>query len=159
MLERGRLGRAIAAIREDPHIAASVGIPVVRARHVIMVISNALAAMSGAIYAFVFFTITPTQGGFDFVLLLLSMVIVGGAGSWRGAYIGAALLLWLPNVSSVANQWNGVVYGALLVAMVVLAPAGLTGLLGNGFRLAMHQIRRAAPVRTVASSAAPEQET
>lgn len=155
-LERGRMGRMMAAIREDPHIAASVGIPVTRARHMIMLVSNALAAMSGAIYAFMFFTITPTQGGFQFVLLLLSMVIVGGSSSWRGAYVGAALLLWLPNVSSVANQWNGVVYGLLLVIMVVFAPSGLTGLVGSGFRYVVAQLRRIAP-RAMTRSV-PEQE-
>ena len=130
-LETGRTGRAIAALREDPHIAASVGISVPLVRHLIMLVSGALAGLSGALYAFMFFTITPVQGGFDFVLLLLSMVIIGGAASWRGAYVGAALLMWLPDVSSIANRWNGVTYGALLIAIVVYAPSGLTGLVGK----------------------------
>jgi branched-chain amino acid transport system permease protein len=145
-VERGRTGRAIAALREDPHIAASVGIPVARARHIVMFASGALAGLSGALYSFMFFTITPTQGGFDFVVLLLSMVIVGGAGSWRGAYLGAALLLWLPNASSLANQWNGVVYGVLLISMVVFAPGGLTGLIGRVGRMAYRKVSALRPV-------------
>jgi branched-chain amino acid transport system permease protein len=142
IVESGRTGRALAALREDPHIAASVGIAVPRARHTVMALSGGLGALSGALYAFMFYTVTPTQGGFDFVLLLLSMVIIGGAGSWRGAYIGAALLLWLPQASSVANQWNGLMYGVLLVVMVVYAPSGLTGLLSS----LIHLVRRRIPM-------------
>lgn len=130
-VEAGRTGRAIAVLREDPHVAAAVGIPVLRARHVLMLLAGALAAFSGALYSLSFYAINPTQGGFDFILLLLSMVIIGGVGSWRGAYVGAALLTWLPDVSSVADRWNGVLYGVLLIIIVVYAPGGLTGLAGS----------------------------
>jgi branched-chain amino acid transport system permease protein len=129
LLERGRTGRAISALREDAHVAASVGIPIKQARHLLMLLSGALAALSGALYSLSSYAIAPTQGGFDFILLLLSMVIIGGVGSWAGAYLGAALLTWLPDVSSLADKWNGVLYGVLLIAIVVYAPRGLTGLL------------------------------
>ncbi len=154
LLETGRTGRAIAALREDPHIAASVGISVPLLRHVIMFVSGALAGLSGALYAFMFFTITPTQGGFDFVLLLLSMVIIGGAGSWRGAYVGAALLMWLPDVSSIANRWNGVTYGALLIAIVVYAPSGLTGLVWKALSVASRRIAALLPTAHASPPAA-----
>jgi ABC-type branched-subunit amino acid transport system permease subunit len=117
-----------------------------------MFISGGLAGLSGALYAFMFFTLLPTQGGFDFVLLLLSMVIIGGAGSWRGAYLGAALLIWLPDVSSVAHRWNGVTYGVLLIAIVVWLPSGLTGLIGSAYHWAA---RRVARTLSSAPSAAP----
>ncbi|MES1246594.1 MAG: branched-chain amino acid ABC transporter permease [Actinomycetota bacterium] len=141
VLERGRIGRAVATLREDPHIAASVGIPVPLARHIVMFLSGALAGLSGALYAFMFLTLTPMQGGFDFVLLLLSMVIIGGAGSWIGAYVGAALLIWLPDVSTVAHRWDGVMYGVILIAIVVYAPGGLTGIVGSAVRKAVTQAR------------------
>jgi ABC-type branched-subunit amino acid transport system permease subunit len=144
VMERGRTGRAIAALREDPHVAASVGIPVPAARHMIMFVSGALAGLSGALYAFMFLTLTPTQGGFDFVLLLLSMVIIGGAGSWLGAFFGAALLIWLPDVSTLAHRWNGVLYGLILIAIVVYAPGGLTGIAGSGLRSVFRRLSPAA---------------
>lgn len=140
VIERGRTGRAIAALREDPHVAASVGIPVPLARHAVMFLSGGLAGLSGALYAFMFLTLTPMQGGFDFVLLLLSMVIIGGAGSWLGAFIGAGLLIWLPEASSLAHRWNGVMYGVILIAIVVYAPGGLTGIIGKGLRAGVNWI-------------------
>ena len=110
------------------HVAASVGIPVMRARHLLMLLAGGLAALSGALYALSSYALQPNQGSFDFILLLLSMVIIGGVGSWAGAYLGAALLVWLPDVSSFADKWNGVLYGVLLIVIVVYAPGGLTGL-------------------------------
>jgi branched-chain amino acid transport system permease protein len=156
IIETGRTGRVINVLREDPHVAASVGIPVMRARHLIMLLSGALAGLSGGLYALMFNHIAPTQGGFDFVLLLLSMVIIGGVGSWKGAYLGAALLLWLPDVSSAADKWNGVVYGILLIAIVVYAPGGLLGLASSLYSAIS---RRLVPRRSSAPIPAPDPET
>jgi branched-chain amino acid transport system permease protein len=144
-IESGRTGRAISALREDSHVAASVGIPVRRVRHLLMLLSGALAALSGALYSLSSYALAPTQGGFDFILLLLSMVIIGGVGSWVGAYLGAALLTWLPDVSSLADKWNGVLYGVLLIVIVVYAPGGVTGLVRSAFNLVRRLALRAAP--------------
>ena len=155
LVERGRTGRAISALREDIHVAASVGIPVMRARHLLMLLAGGLAALSGVLYALSSYALQPNQGSFDFVLLLLSMVIIGGVGSWAGAYLGAALLVWLPDVSSFADRWNGVLYGVLLIAIVVYAPGGLTGLVRGTYNLLRRLTTR--PPR-VAGAVQPEAE-
>ena len=127
MTERGRLGRALDAMREDPLAAGSVGLPVMPLRHVVTVISGALGALSGALYALMFSVVTPDQGGFDLVILLLSMVVIGGIDSWRGAYLGAALLLYLPEVSRSLGSYQEAFYGVLVILVVVWAPSGLFG--------------------------------
>jgi branched-chain amino acid transport system permease protein len=141
--ERGRIGRALVALREDSHAAGSVGVPVELSRHLITTASGALGALSGALYALMFNAIAPEQGGFALVTQLLSMVVIGGIDSWRGAYLGAAVLLLLPEFSRVFDRWNGLIYGLLLVAAVVWAPAGLLGVLQK----AVHLVRKAVSPR------------
>jgi len=149
LVERGRQGRAVVALREDVQAAAAVGVPVPLARHLVTTVSGVLGALSGAIYAMMFNAIAPDQGGFHLVTLLLSMVVIGGIDSWRGAYVGAALLMFLPEISRTFNEWNGLIYGALMVLVVVWAPEGVLG----GLRKVRELLpRRAGPSRAEASS-------
>ena len=70
-------------------------------------------------------------------LALLVGVVLGGRTSLVGALIGAVIVVWLPElVGSLGNGWNdqvsnnvpNLVYGLLVVAVVVFAPSGITGL-------------------------------
>jgi branched-chain amino acid transport system permease protein len=146
LTERGRIGRAVVALREDSQAAESIGVPSERVRHAATTLSGALAALSGSIYALMFNAIAPEQGGFNLVVMLLSMVVVGGIESWRGAYIGAIVLLWLPDASRVVDRWSGAMYGALVVLTVVWAPGGLLGVMQRLWHAARRGLRRRAPV-------------
>lgn len=132
-LEQGRRRRTLSAMREDVQVAAAVGIPVVWTREAIMVLAGAITAYSGGLYASLFNAISPDQGGFPLVISLLTMAIVGGIGSWLGAYLGAALLTWLPTFSTLFNDWNAAITGAVMILVVVYAPGGLLGLVVAAF--------------------------
>ncbi|MFT3797491.1 branched-chain amino acid ABC transporter permease [Microbacterium sp.] len=126
--ERGRAGRAVESIREDAHVASAVGIPVRGVQAWLVTVAGALGALSGACYAFMFNAITPDMGGFKLVVATLSMVIIGGVASWKGAYIGTALMTLLPSLVAIFDAWSLAAYGVILVAVVVLAPGGLLGI-------------------------------
>jgi branched-chain amino acid transport system permease protein len=125
--ERGSLGRRIDAVRTDPELAASMGIKVARYRRAALVFSGALGACAGGINVLLRTTVAPTDIGFSLVVLALTMIIVGGAGSWLGAAIGAIIFTWLPNVLLVVGQWQAVIYGVIVALAAVWVPGGLLG--------------------------------
>ncbi|MBM7808726.1 branched-chain amino acid transport system permease protein [Geodermatophilus bullaregiensis] len=160
--ERGAYGRRVDAVREDPHLAVSLGIDVTRVRRRVFVVSGALGAAAGGMNSLLRTTVSPETVGFHLVVTALTMIIVGGALSWAGAAIGAVIFTWLPSVLQVVGDWQLVVYGVIVAAAAVWVPGGLLGLAQDGW----HRLRTrhrpipaggaAAPVAVVAPDPAQE---
>lgn len=132
--ERGAFGRTVDAVREDPQLAVSLGIDVIRVRRMVFVVSGALGATAGGMTALLRTTVSPETVGFHLVVTALTMIIVGGALSWAGAAIGALIFTWLPTVLQFAGEWQLLVYGVLVAVAAVYVPTGLLGLLQSGWR-------------------------
>jgi len=126
--ERGRTGRRVEAVRDDPQLAASVGIHVRRYRLVAFVVSGALGGLAGAMNVMVRTTIGPLDIGFSLIVLALTMIIVGGARSWKGAVIGAIIFTWLPDLLTVVGKWQELIYGIVVSLAAVFLPRGIHGL-------------------------------
>lgn len=140
--ERGRTGRRIEALREDPQLAVSMGINVRRVQLLSFAVSGMLGALAGGLNALLRSTVSPADLGFSLVVLALTMIIVGGARSWLGAAIGAIIFTWLPSVLSVVGQWQAVIYGAIVALAAVWLPGGLVGLTTDLFRTFTAKRRR-----------------
>ena len=125
LLDRGVIGRSLAAVRTDETLAAANGIDVVRHRIAIFVLSGAFGALSGAMNALLFNTLSPDQGGFPLILDAMTMVVLGGAAAWWGPVIGAFVVIWLPEILAFTGDWRAVVQGALVVLVVVYVPGGI----------------------------------
>lgn len=125
--EIGRVGRRIDAVREDPQLAASFGISVRRYRLLVLIASGVLGGLSGAMTVLLRSTIGPLDIGFNLIVLALTMIIVGGALSWRGALIGAVIFTWLPSWIGFAGRWQDLIYGILVACAAVLLPRGIYG--------------------------------
>jgi branched-chain amino acid transport system permease protein len=126
--ERGRIGRRVQAVRDDPQLGASVGVPVRRYRLVAFVLSGALGGLAGSMNVLVRTTIGPLDIGFSLVVLALTMIIVGGAMSWKGALIGAVVFTWLPDLLTFVGKWQDLIYGILVALAAVFLPRGIHGL-------------------------------
>jgi branched-chain amino acid transport system permease protein len=150
--ERGTLGRRIEAVREDPELAASVGVNVRRYRQAAFVASGALGACAGAMNAIVRTTIGPGDIGFLVVVLALTMMIIGGTRSWAGALIGAVIFTWLPSLLEEIGEWQHLVYGTLVALAAIFMPGGLFGVITDGWRSWQ---RRRHPVVRPAEAAVP----
>lgn len=100
-----RSGRAWIAASEDEMAAFSVGIQVERARLTASILSSALAGLAGALYASTFSFADPDMLAFHITTLVLTMVILGGAGSATGVILGAAAIIFYDKifVSKVAD--------------------------------------------------------
>lgn len=139
LLERGTVGRAMVAIREDEDLAHSLSVNVRRYRRFAFVISAILGCLAGAFHALLYVTVQPGDAGFDLIVLALTMVIIGGFGSWVGALVGAILLTWIPLKLTSIGEWWDVVYGALMILMATFVPGGILGIVsilrGRGPRI------------------------
>lgn len=127
-------GRVLRAIRDDEVFAVSLGKKTVRAKYSVLVLSAAFAGLAGSLFAYYLSFIDPTSFTLDESVLILAMVIIGGAGAFRGAVLGAALLVLLPEAlrflglpSGAAGNIRQIVYGAVLILVLALRPRGLVG--------------------------------
>lgn len=134
LLERGAMGRTLDVIREDDDLAQSFAIDTRRYKQFIFVLAGVIGGITGAFSALMFNAITPEGGGFDKIVLVLTIVVLGGRGSWIGALIGAIVLTWVPLELQAIGQWWNIVYGALLIAVAAYAPAGLLGFIQAAWR-------------------------
>jgi branched-chain amino acid transport system permease protein len=139
--EVGRTGRRVDAVRDDPELAASVGISVRRYRLIAFVASGALGGAAGAMNILVRSTVTPQDIGFGLIVLALTMIIVGGARSWKGAVLGAVIFTWLPEVLTFVGDWQPLIYGVIVALAAIFLPRGIHGLIVDS-RRAMQRRRR-----------------
>ena len=141
MSEVGRLGRRVDTVRDDPELAASMGINVRRYRLAAFVVSGALGGLAGAMNVLVRSTVGPLDIGFGLIVLALTMIIVGGSRSWKGALIGAVIFTWLPDLLSVIGEWQELVYGVIVAVAAIFLPRGIYGVLQDATRWAQ-RVRR-----------------
>lgn len=132
-------GRVLHAIREDEIFAQACGKNPLRFKVIALAVSSALAAMAGGLYAHYITYIDPTSFTIMDSILMLSMIIVGGAGSMWGPLVGAVLLVTLPEAlrflglpTVAAANLRQVIYGVLLVVLMMTRPQGLVGRYGFG---------------------------
>jgi branched-chain amino acid transport system permease protein len=122
-----RLGRALVAIREDELAAEASGLNVSFYKLLAFVVSAALAAFAGSVYAHQSSFISPDAFGLDLSILVLAMVVVGGSGTIAGVVVGAALLTLLPDVLRFSSGYYGIIYGAVIAVLMIFMPSGLAG--------------------------------
>ncbi len=130
-------GRVLHAIREDEVFAKANGKNTLYFKVTAFAVSAALAAMAGSLYAHYITYIDPTSFTVMESILIISMVIIGGAGSPWGPLVGALVLVTLPEAlrflglpSAVAANLRQIIYGGLLVIMMMFRPSGLVGRYG-----------------------------
>jgi branched-chain amino acid transport system permease protein len=133
-LERARSGYYFRAIREDQEAAASLGIHVAREKHRAIALSAALTALGGTFYAqYILFIDPESVFPLSLSVLICLVAVLGGVGTLWGPVLGAAVLVPLSEGTRVYFGGTGkaldlLVYGALIMVISVVQPAGLMGL-------------------------------
>jgi len=127
-------GRVLRAIREDEGLAQAWGKNPFRFKVTVFLVSAMMAALAGVLYAHYITYIDPSSFTVTESILIIAMVVIGGAGSSWGPLVGAAVLVTLPELlrfvglpSSVAANLRQIIYGGLLVMMMLFRPRGLVG--------------------------------
>jgi branched-chain amino acid transport system permease protein len=124
-LRDSRLGRAWMAVREDEDVAQAMGINLVSTKLLAFATGAAFSALSGAIFASKLGSVYPHSFNVMISINILCLIIVGGMGSIPGVLVGAFALVGLPELLREFAEYRLLVYGAALVAMMLLRPEGL----------------------------------
>jgi len=131
-------GRAWRAVRDDEAAAAACGISPAATKMQAFLVGGALSGLAGALYAHWIGFISPEQFGLVFSFELLMLAFIGGARRLAGAVWGALVIVAIPPTIALLRdllpgEWaraaglEMVAFGAVIVAVVLLRPAGLAG--------------------------------
>ena len=149
-LVKGRIGRALIAIR-DHHIAAgAMGIDIARSKSLTFGISALYTGVAGALSAVVVNFVAPDSFDLFLSIVLLVGVVVGGLASISGAVYGGFFIVYLPNIAqeiSEAAPWA--IYGLFLIVLMFVMPDGVAGMLKRTMRRLRG--RNAAEERTISA--------
>lgn len=137
------IGRSAMATRDDPIGASALGISAYQSKVVTFAIGSGFGAYAGGLFSFMAQYISPDAFSIHLSVVLLAMVVLGGAGSTFGPLLGALILVVLPQQLAAHPHINNVIYGVVLMGVVLLRPAGLIS-------------RTAAPVRDRIEAAAED---
>jgi len=128
ILTSTKLGKVLGAIRINENRVAFIGYNVTSYKVFIYVVSSALAAVAGILYARTSGMVSPTVTGLRISTLVVIWVAVGGRGNLTGAAVGCLLLNGLERFMSglIGDAWELVV-GVILLLIVFFVPDGLIG--------------------------------
>ncbi len=116
-----RLGRAFEALRDSPIASDCMGVSVYRHKVIAFVTSAAFAGLAGVLFAYSEQYIAPNNFTFDLSILFLLAVTMGGRKSRLGPILGAAIVVYLPNLLSDIDLFRRV---ALIIAAVAVLAGG-----------------------------------
>jgi branched-chain amino acid transport system permease protein len=130
-------GRVLMALRENDCLIQSFGKNPVTFKVRAFAISAGIAGLAGSLYGHYTSYIDPGSFTLSESILVLAMVVIGGAGNLAGPWIGAIVLVALPELlrfiglpGAVAANLRLIIYGVLLVIIMMCRPRGLVGRYG-----------------------------
>ncbi len=131
-LLRGRVGRAIIAIR-DNHIAAeSMGINLPLYKSLTFGVSAMYTGMAGALGAIVVQYVAPDSFNSLLSISFLTGVVIGGLASVSGAIFGAFFIQFIPNYTqAISDAAPWAIYGSFLIIFMYTMPTGITGFIAG----------------------------
>ena len=130
-LSSSRIGRGLAAIRDDEVAAECSGVPTLRLKLVSTTVMGAMMGAAGAPYPY-FVTYVDPISAFNLFIAVnaIAMPMIGGTAHWAGPVIGALLVGSMQEVITVtiSSELNVLLVGIMLVLFITLAPQGIVGL-------------------------------
>jgi len=127
-LLRGRVGRAMVAIRDQPIAAQAMGVNTAMVKSLTFGVSALYTGIAGALGAIAVQFVAPDSFSFFLSITLLTGVVIGGLASISGAFFGAVFIQFIPNIAdeiSKAAPWA--IYGIVLIAFMYTMPTGVAG--------------------------------
>jgi branched-chain amino acid transport system permease protein len=134
LVERSRIGRGLAALRDNEEAAECLGVPTLRLKLFATTVSGFLLGVAGAPFPYYVTFVEPNSAfALDYAVNALAMPMIGGTTSWVGPVIGAVLLGTVQQVAivTISSEMNLFIVGVVLVGFVVLAPEGILGLVAR----------------------------
>ena len=127
---KGRVGRALIAIRDHPIAAASMGINTSLYKSLAFGVSALFTGVAGSLSALLVSFVAPDSFNVFLSIILLVGMVIGGVATLSGALWGALFIQFIPNLAdeiSKAAPWA--IYGVTMIAFMYLMPMGIAGAL------------------------------
>src|SRR6478609_5216498 len=118
-------GRAFRALHDSEVAARVVGIDVGRFKLQAFVIASVYASIAGSVLALMNGFINPDQAGFLHSIELVTMVVLGGLGSVVGSIVGAAVLVTLPQLLTVFQEYEHLLLGLIIILSMIFMREGI----------------------------------
>ncbi|PYM79059.1 MAG: branched-chain amino acid ABC transporter permease [Candidatus Rokuibacteriota bacterium] len=122
-----RFGRALRALGAHEAAAEALGVPVVRYRVQVFVLSAVYAAVAGGLYAHFLNYVNGTFFDLPVMVELMAMLVVGGIGTRWGPIVGAVPLMWVSQSLGRYADYSLLIFGALYGVALLFLPRGLCG--------------------------------
>jgi branched-chain amino acid transport system permease protein len=126
-LVRSRVGRAFVAVRDNETAAEAMGVGLTKYKTMAFAISAFVTGLAGALFAHLSDRINPSTFNLLLSIEMLVMVLLGGLASILGSVLGATLIVLLPHVFSGASEYQSIVVGVILIAVLLFEPMGMRG--------------------------------
>ncbi len=134
-ITKSPFGRALGAIRDDELHARVLGKRSFRVKLITYVVSGAFAGLSGALLAHFVRFIDPASFFIPQLILVISMVLVGGLASSKGTFVGALIMTFVPEIvdlattlpSATVGALRAIIFAAVLLLVVMFRPKGIFG--------------------------------
>ena len=148
VLERSRLGRLLRGMADSPVALATLGSSVNVTRTLVFCLASALAALSGALGACVFGSVSADSYNYLNSLLILAVLSLAGSGTLSAAFIAPVIsvipLVYLDGAS--AAQWLQLAFGVAAILTAADVPARLSSLLAHAARASEPRLGRGGPI-------------
>jgi branched-chain amino acid transport system permease protein len=138
-LLRGRIGRAMIAIRDQPIAAQAMGVNTAMVKSMTFGVSAMYTGVAGALGAIVIQFVAPDSFTLFLSISLVVGVVIGGLASISGAIFGAVFIQFIPNVADqISKAAPAAIYGIFLIGFMYVMPGGVAG----AIRVVAERIRR-----------------
>tara|TARA_B100000686_G_scaffold218170_1_gene225301 strand:+ start:619 stop:2481 length:1863 start_codon:yes stop_codon:yes gene_type:complete len=127
-IQDGRTGRSMNALRTSETAARAAGIPVAWLKILCFGIGGGLAGWAGVLYIHTLRYGIPENFGVNLSIIVVLALIIGGKHRLMGAVLGAVFVRWLPEILRSVQEYEGVIYGGVLVILTLWSPDGLVGM-------------------------------
>src|SRR6202020_3454332 len=141
---RGRIGRAMMAIRDHALAAEAMGIDIALLKTRTFALSALYTGVAGSLGAIVVQFVAPDSFGIFVSIYFFVGLVVGGVSSIGGAIFGGLFIEFVPNLAEkVSKAAPGAVYGVILIAVMFLMPGGAASFIGALFARFRRRVKSA----------------
>jgi branched-chain amino acid transport system permease protein len=124
-LVHSRVGHKFVALHTSQQLATSIGIRAYRTQLLAILISSVMAGIAGGLYVYTQQFFAPGSSSVQFAVLLLAGMTIGGMGTITGPLVGSIIILGINQFFTSFQQYNGIVFGVLLLLFAIFLPDGL----------------------------------
>ena len=126
-LIQSKIGRAFIAVKESDDAAEALSINSKRTVLLAFALSGFIVGTAGGLFSLAIRRITPDAFGMHELIRHFIMVVLGGIGSITGSFIGAIIIIVLPEFMRFILEYQEFIYGMIIVLLVLFAPQGVYG--------------------------------